>query len=167
MAIRSPNLFIHFPNRNSQNEITHHSLFLVNIGSRSRSLSPYAHSGSRSMSPCTAVAEVTFSLQCSGEVTIIDDISGVGMAPVLRYESPETLDGSWRKDLWNGHGKAGKRDKPVFPKNPLSIPVYPNKSEIPTYVSLNAQMLMIKTWNLWMSYKILLNVNLKTRKNLW
>jgi hypothetical protein len=65
-AIRSPNLFIHFPNRNSRNEITHHSLFLVNIGSRSRSLSPYACSGSRSMSPCTAVAEFTFSLHRSG-----------------------------------------------------------------------------------------------------
>ena len=63
---RSPNLFIHFPNRNSRNEITHHSLFLVNIGSRSRSLSPYAHSGSRSMSPCTVVVEFTFSLCRSG-----------------------------------------------------------------------------------------------------
>jgi hypothetical protein len=47
-----------------------------------------------SLSPCAAVAEVTFSLQRSGEVTIVDDISGVGMAPVLRYEGPETLDGS-------------------------------------------------------------------------
>ena len=63
---RNPNLFIHFPNRNSWNEITHHSLFLVNIGSRSRSLSRYAQSGSRSMSPCTAMAEFTFSLRYSG-----------------------------------------------------------------------------------------------------
>ena len=52
-----------------------------------------------SLSPCAAVAEVTFSLQRSGEVTITDDISGVGMALVLRYEGPGTLDGSQRKDL--------------------------------------------------------------------
>jgi hypothetical protein len=63
---RSPNLFIHFPNRNSWNEIAHHSLFLVNIVLRSWSLSPYTRSGSRSMSPCTTVAEFTFSLCRSG-----------------------------------------------------------------------------------------------------
>jgi hypothetical protein len=63
---RSPNLFIHFPNWNSQNEITHQSLFLVNIRLRLRSLSPYTCSGSRSMSPCTAIAEFTFSLHRSG-----------------------------------------------------------------------------------------------------
>jgi hypothetical protein len=28
-----------------------------------------------------------------------DDISGAGIAPVLRYEGPETLDGSRSRDL--------------------------------------------------------------------
>ena len=126
-----------------------------------RGLCLLAPQWSISLSPCAAVAEVTFSLQHSGEVTIADNISGVGMALVLRYEGPKTLDGSWSKDLWNGHEKSGKRDKPTFPKNPFSIPVYPNKSERPTYVSLNSQMLMIKTRNLWMSYKSLFRLSQK------
>jgi hypothetical protein len=60
------------------------------------------------------VAEVTFSLQRSGEVTITNDILGVGIAPELRYEGTETLDGSRSKDLRNGRGKASKSEKHAF-----------------------------------------------------
>jgi len=55
-----------------------------------------------------------------------DDISGVGMAPVLRYEGPETMDGYQSRNL------LGKKEKPM-----ISISFCPRMISASTFFCTN------------------------------